>query len=200
MRDCQKRLSTAFFDNKVPRRRRKLHILRSRLKPRAQSFRCSSSPTKCILRFVGSQRPMGTGAALRRRKLHILRSRPRPGAQSFRCSSSPTKCILRFVGSVGGRWRPALRFVVASCISFAPGQGRELSHSAAPPLPMSAIRTHWEPEVFSATYTPPPKMITVPFAPTGRETLRGFFDKLTPPSTQDGGEFFVNARAAVWFT
>ena len=32
--------------------------------------------------------------------------------------------------------------------------------------------------VFSATYTPPPKMITVPFAPTGRETLRGFFVKL----------------------
>ena len=127
-------------------------------------------------------------------------------------SFAPTKCILRFVGSVGGRWRPALRFaprlsakggqfdarvVVASCISLAPGQGRELSHSAAPPLPMSAIRTHWEPEVFSATYTPPPKMITVPFAPTGRETLRGFFDKQTPPSTQDGGEFFVNARAAI---
>ena len=65
MRDCQKRLSTAFFDNKVPRRRRKLHILCSRLKPRAQSFRCSSSPTKCILRFVGSRRSMGTGAALR---------------------------------------------------------------------------------------------------------------------------------------
>ena len=52
--DCQKRLSTAFFDNKVPRRRRKLHILRSRLKPRAQSFRCSSSPTKCRMHFVGS--------------------------------------------------------------------------------------------------------------------------------------------------
>ena len=33
-------------------------------------------------------------------------------------------------------------------------------------------------EVFSATYTPPPKMIAVPFAPIGRETLRGFFDKL----------------------
>ena len=81
--------------------------------------------------------------------------------------------------SAGGGQLDA-RFVVASCISFAPGQGRELSHSAAPPLPMSAIRTHWEPEVFSATYTPPPKMISVPFAPIGRETLRGFFDKLKP--------------------
>ena len=48
---------------------------------------------------------------------------------------------------------------------------------------MSANRTHWEPEVFSATYTPPPKMITVPFAPTGRETLRGFFDKLSAGHT-----------------
>ena len=148
MRDCQKRLSTAFFDNKVPRRRRKLHILRSRLRPRAQSFRCSSSPTKCILRFVGS---------------------------------------------VGGRWRPALRFVVASCISFAPGLGRELSHSAAPPLPMSAIRTHWEPEVFSATYTPPPKMIAVPFAPMGRETLRGLL-QAAPARSDRAGAFCVLFR------
>ena len=93
MRDCQKRLSTAFFDNKVPRRRRKLHILRSRLRPRAQSFRCSSSPTKCILRFVGSRRPMETCTALRRCKLHILRSRLKPRAQSFRCSSSPQKAL-----------------------------------------------------------------------------------------------------------
>ena len=88
-----------------------------------------------------------------------------------------------------GRWRPALRFVVASCISFAPGLGRELSHSAAPPLLMSANRTHWEPEVFSATYTPPPKMIPVPFAPTGRETLRGFLQTDSPEHCS--GEVFA---------
>ena len=75
----------------------------------------------------------GDRHALRRRKLHILCSRPRPGAQSFRCSSSPTKCILHFVGSIGGRWRPALRFVVASCISFASS-----SQAAYPSLPAKA--------------------------------------------------------------
>ena len=111
--DCQKDLD-GLFDNKVPRRRRKLHILRSRLKPRAQSFRCSSSPTKCILRFVGSQRPMETGAtlcasvdrqrrpirrSLRRRKLHIPRSRLKPRAQSFRCSSSPNECESHSLGT-----------------------------------------------------------------------------------------------------
>ena len=41
-------------------------------------------------------------------------------------------------------------------------------------------------EVFSATYTPPPKMIAVPFAPIGRETLRGFFDKLIAPAIRPG--------------
>ena len=35
-------------------RRRKLHILRSRLKPRAQSFRCSSSPNECDSHSLGT--------------------------------------------------------------------------------------------------------------------------------------------------
>ena len=92
---------------KSPRRRRKLHILCSRPRPGAQSFRCSSSPTKCILRFVGSISGRWRGAilcasvvrqrrpirrSLRRLKLHILRSRLKPRAQSFRCSSSPDEC------------------------------------------------------------------------------------------------------------
>ena len=47
--------------------------------------------------------------------------------------------------------------------------------------------------VFSATYTPPPKMIAVPFAPIGRETLRGFFDKLKLPSR---GAFLFTLRSA----
>ena len=51
---------------------------------------------------------------------------------------------MHFVGS-RGRWRPQLSFVFASCPSFAPGQGRELSHSAAPPLPRSAECTSWVP-------------------------------------------------------
>ena len=94
------------------------------------------------------ERPMETGAALRRRKLHILRSRLKPRAQSFRCSSSPNECESHSLGTLG--------------------------------CPPKADNSTLAPRnVFSATYTPPPKMIAVPFAPTGRETLRGFFDKLT---------------------
>ena len=88
--------------------------------------------------------PMEVGAELRFRKLPIFCSRPRPRAQSFRCSSSPTKCRMHFVGS-RGRWRLELSFVFASCPSFAPGQGRELSHSAVPPPPRSAECTSWVP-------------------------------------------------------
>ena len=81
-----KKTSTAFFDNKVPRprerpmetgatlcasvdrqrrpirrsrRRRKLHIPRSRLKPRAQSFRCSSSPNECESHSLGTRSIFG---------------------------------------------------------------------------------------------------------------------------------------------
>ena len=65
-----------------------------------------------------------------------------------------------------------------------PGRERPMGTGAA--LRASIIRQrrtirHCAPRnVFSATYTPPPKMIAVPFAPIGRETLRGFFDKLKP--------------------
>ena len=140
---------------------------------------------------------------------------------------------MHFVGS-RGRWRSELRIVFASCPSFAPGQGRELSHSAAPPLPRSAECTSWVPgadggwscasfsqaahlsllakaessvipllllshEVQNALrgFLGPmetgglhaAEIITVPFAPIGRETLRGFFDKLNRPPF--GGLFGV---------
>ena len=45
--------------NNAPRRRRKLHILRSRLKPRAQSFRCSSSPNECDSHSLGTRSIFG---------------------------------------------------------------------------------------------------------------------------------------------
>ena len=67
-----------------------------------------------------------------------------------------------------------------------PGRERPMGTGAA--LRASVVRQrrtirHCAPRnVFSATYTPPPKMIAVPFAPIGRETLRGFFDKLKDSS------------------
>ena len=73
-----------------------------------------------------------------------------------------------------------------------PGRERPMGTGAA--LRASVVRQrrtirHCAPRnVFSATYTPPPKMIAVPFAPIGRETLRGFFDKLSPAGISCGAD------------
>ena len=93
-------------------RRRKLHIPRFRLKAKAHSLRCASSP--------------------HRKRCAPLRRGPRRGPDlhtPMRKKRTASKRIPFFFGARGGT------FVGASFVSLASAWRRKLPRSAAPPLP-----------------------------------------------------------------